>query len=211
MFKYVTGLALGALVPDATALAETEEALHIAQRYSEDMALGLAQVARGMILIHSGDASCRQEGFALLGSARDLAVQERYAMSEVPIIDVETAAESARLGDVDSAIISAGQVLDDLDRTGRVLYRGAATTALVTSLLARNAKGDRTRAHAAVERLASVPIDEGSVIHELPLLRLRALLTAADGETARTANSWTGTGPGRIRSASKPTSATPVP
>ena len=182
MFKYVTGLALGALVPDATALAETEEALHIAQRYSEDMALGLAQMARGMILINSGDASCRQEGFALLGSARDLAVQERYAMSEVPIIDVETAAESARLGDVDSAIISAGQVLDDLDRTGRVLYRGAATTALVTSLLARNAKGDRTRAHAAVERLASVPIDEGSVIHELPLLRLRALLTAADGE-----------------------------
>ena len=47
MFKYVTGIALGALVPDANALAETSDALDIAQRYSEDMALGLAQLARG--------------------------------------------------------------------------------------------------------------------------------------------------------------------
>ena len=67
------------------------------------------------------------------------------------IIDVEIAAESARIGDVDGAIRSAGRVLDDLDRSGGALYRGAATTVLVTSLLARNAKGDRTRAHAAVE------------------------------------------------------------
>ena len=64
MFKYVTGIALGALVPDANALAETSDALDIAQRYSEDMALGLAQLARGMTLIHSDQGSRRSEGFS---------------------------------------------------------------------------------------------------------------------------------------------------
>jgi class 3 adenylate cyclase len=181
-FKHVTGIALGALVPDAAALAETEEALHIAQRYSEDMALGLAQLARGMTLINCGDHARRPEGFMLLRSARELAVQERYAMSDVPIIDIETAAESARLGDVDSAITSAGRVLDDLDRSGGAIYRGAATTVLITSLLARRAEGDLERARAAIESLAAAPSDEGSVMNDLPLMRLRALLAAETGE-----------------------------
>jgi adenylate cyclase len=182
MFKHVTGIALGALVPDAAALAETEEALHIAQRYSEDMALGLAQVARGLTLINCGDDARRPEGFMLLRSARELAVQERYAMSDVPIIDIETAAESARLGDVDSAITSAGRVLDDLDRSGGAIYRGAATTVLVTSLLQRTAEGDLERARATIESLAAAPSDEGSVMNDLPLMRLRAMLAAETGE-----------------------------
>jgi adenylate cyclase len=179
MFKYVTGIALGALEPDAKALAETAEALDIAHRYSEDMALGLAQLVRGMTLIHGGDAARRSEGFTLLGSARGLAVRERFTMTEVSIIDVETAAESARRGDVDAAIGLAAQVLDDLDRSGGVLYRGAATTVLVTSLLQRRAEGDLARVQAAITRLASAPADEGSVMHELPLLRLRALQAQA--------------------------------
>jgi class 3 adenylate cyclase len=182
MFKHVTCIALGALIPDATSLAETGAALDIAQRYSEDMALGLAQLAHGMTLIHSGEPSRRSEGFELLGAARDLAVRERFAMSEVPIIDVETARESARTGDLDAAIGSAEQVLDDLDRSGGALYRGAAASVLVMSLLQRCAEGDLTRARAAIERLASTPIDDGSLIYELSLLRMRASLAKAEGD-----------------------------
>ena len=182
MFKHVRGIALGALVPDATALEETGEALDIARRYSEDMALGLAQLARGVVLIHSGEARDRVEGFELLASARDLAVQERFSMTEVPIIDVEVAAESARTGNIDAAIGLSGCVLDDLERSGGMLYRGAATTVLVTSLLQRKAEGDVSRAQSAIDRLAEAPVDEGSVMHELPLLRLRALLASAGGE-----------------------------
>jgi class 3 adenylate cyclase len=182
MFKYVTGIALGALVPDANALAETSDALDIAQRYSEDMALGLAQLARGMTLIHSDQGSRRSEGFDLLGRARDLAMRERFALNEVAIIDVEIAAESARIGDVDGAIRSAGRVLDDLERSGGALYRGAATTVLVTSLIQRRAEGDLARAQEAIDRLASTPTDDGSVIYELPLLRMQASLAAAVGD-----------------------------
>ena len=158
------------------------EALDIAQRYSEDMALGLALLVRGMTLIHFGEGSRRAEGFDFLGSARDLAMRERFSIGEVAIIDVETASESARAGDVDAAIKSAGQVLDDLDLSGGMLYRGAATTVLVSSLLQRNAEGDLTRAQSAIHRLADARIDQGCVMHELPLLRLRALLARAEGD-----------------------------
>ncbi len=181
-FKYVTGIALGAMVPDTTADAETSEALDIAHRYSEDMALGLALLARGMTLIHTGEASHRSEGLDLLASARDLVVRERCTMSDLAIIDVETASECFRTADLDAAIDTAERVLDDVDRSGAPLYRGAATTVLVTSLLHRGAEGDLTRAQAEIDRLASTPVDDGSVIHELPLLRLRALLALAAGD-----------------------------
>jgi adenylate cyclase len=86
------------------------------------------------------------------------------------------------LGDVDSAITSAGRVLDDLDRSGGAIYRGAATTVLVTSLLQRTAEGDLERARATIESLAAAPSDEGSVMNDLPLMRLRAMLAAETGE-----------------------------
>ena len=38
---------------------------------------------------------------------------------------------------------------------------------------------DLLEAEAAIERLAAVPTDPGFVLHELPLLRLRALLASA--------------------------------
>ncbi len=42
--------------------------------------------------------------------------------------------------------------------------------------------GDLEAAHAAIDRLASVPIDPGLALFELPLVRLRALLTRARGD-----------------------------
>jgi adenylate cyclase len=44
-------------------------------------------------------------------------------------------------------------------------------------------------AQAAIDRLAAVPTDPGCVLHELPLLRLRAILARAHGdETGYRAN-----------------------
>jgi adenylate cyclase len=50
--------------------------------------------------------------------------------------------------------------------------------------LKRGAEGDVAEAEAAIERLAAVPTDPGFVLHELPLLRLRALLARAHGDEA---------------------------
>jgi hypothetical protein len=63
-----------------------------------------------------------------------------------------------------------------------MLWRGPATTVLVEALLDRSLEGDVSTARAAIERLAAVPTDAGYVLHDVPLLRLRALVAKADGD-----------------------------
>ena len=53
---------------------------------------------------------------------------------------------------------------------------------LVKTLLDRGADSDVTEAEAAIERLAAAPADEGLVIRDIWLLRLRALLSRARGD-----------------------------
>jgi hypothetical protein len=53
------------------------------------------------------------------------------------------------------------------------------------TLLDRGAKGDVAEAEAAVERLAAAPADEGFVMRDIWLLRLRALLAQAHGDDER--------------------------
>jgi adenylate cyclase len=53
---------------------------------------------------------------------------------------------------------------------------------LVTALLGRAADGDVARARSAVDRLADFTGPSTAGFHELPLVRLRALLTRAEGD-----------------------------
>ena len=50
------------------------------------------------------------------------------------------------------------------------------------TLLERGANGDVTDAEAAIARLAAAPAEEGLVIREIWLLRLRALLARAQSD-----------------------------
>ena len=60
----------------------------------------------------------------------------------------------------------------------------AATGVLVETLLDRGAESDVAEAEAAIERFAAAPADEGLVIREIWLLRMRALLARAHGDEA---------------------------
>jgi hypothetical protein len=76
---------------------------------------------------------------------------------------------------------------DRLFREGQLLEWGIPVTgALVQTLLDRGADGDVAEAQAAIERLAAAPTDDGLVIPEIWLLRLRGLLrpTETDGSVA---------------------------
>jgi hypothetical protein len=53
---------------------------------------------------------------------------------------------------------------------------------LVETLLDRGADDDVAEAEAAIERLAAAPADDGLVIRETWLLRLRALVARAHGD-----------------------------
>jgi adenylate cyclase len=54
----------------------------------------------------------------------------------------------------------------------------------VESLLRRGTDADLQEAQAAIDRLAAIPTDPGFVVHELPLLRMRALLARTRGDEA---------------------------
>jgi hypothetical protein len=74
-------------------------------------------------------------------------------------------------------------VVDHLFREEQLLLCGTpATGVLVETLLDRGFDGDVAEAEAAVERLAAAPTDEGLVMRDIWLLRLRALLARAHGD-----------------------------
>ena len=68
--------------------------------------------------------------------------------------------------------------------SGGTIWSAPATAVLVESLLRRGTDGDLREAQAAIDRLAAVPTDPGFVLHEIWLLRLRALLARARGDEA---------------------------
>jgi hypothetical protein len=75
---------------------------------------------------------------------------------------------------------------DHLFREGRLLLWGvAATGVLVETLLDRSAEYDVAEPEAAIERLAAAPTDDGLVLQDIWLLRLRALLASSFNRSAR--------------------------
>jgi hypothetical protein len=75
--------------------------------------------------------------------------------------------------------------VDHLFREGQSLSWGIpATGVLVETLLDRGADADAAEAEAAIERLAAAPAGDGSVVRDIWLLRLQALLARARGEEA---------------------------
>ena len=112
-------------------------------------------------------------------------VRRGHNLGELPIVNVYVARERARRGDRDEAIPLMRAAVDHLFREGRLLLWGIpATGVLVETLLDRGADGDVAEAEAAITRLADAPADDGLVIREIWLLRLRALLARAHGDEA---------------------------
>ncbi|CAM4393840.1 adenylate/guanylate cyclase domain-containing protein [Mycobacterium senriense] len=181
LWKYVASIPLGALPPDETAMRETAEALRIAESSSDDFVLGMGRLSRGLVLV-SRDGPQREAGLDLFTQARDMAMAERFSLSALAIVTPEFAMEKARIGDLDGAIDMVRAVVDGAYESGDMIWRGRATHVLVELLVRRGAVGDHQEAQAAIDRLAAVPTDPGFVLHELPLLRSRALLALAHGD-----------------------------
>ena len=183
MFKYVFAVQNGALLPDAAAHRATAEALALAGQASDDFAFEAAQLTRGLVLARSG-APQSAEGYELLNEVRKAKLRRQPSVKAVRFVDTEFAREKARLGDLDGAVELARASTDFLVDAGDMTSLGPAFTVLVESLLQRGTHSDLSEASAAIDRLAAVPTDPGFVLHELPLLRLRALLARAHGDEA---------------------------
>ena len=108
-----------------------------------------------------------------------------HLLCHLPAINVYLARETARRGDRDDATPLMRSAVNHLVRQGQLLGWGVpATGVLVETLLDRGTESDVVEAEAAIERLATAPAEEGLVIREIWLLRLRALLARAHGDAA---------------------------
>jgi class 3 adenylate cyclase len=184
-YVYVFAIPIGVLRPDDRAVREIEDARRIAERSGDDLALTFARLTLGLALVHRHTAADRDRGQKLLAEVSDMLVRHGHNLSELPLVNACVARERVRCGDRDGAIPVMRAAVDHLFREGRLLVWGIpATGVLVETLLDRGADGDLVEAESAIERLAAAPADEGLVMREIWLLRLRALLARAHGDAA---------------------------
>jgi hypothetical protein len=180
---YNPGIPLGVLTPDDRAIGEIEDALRIAERSGDDLALALAGVTLGDALVHRPSAADRDRGEKLLAELSDVFLRRGHNMGELPIVNVYLARERARRGGRDEAIPLMRAAVDDLVHAGQLLAWGvAATGVLVETLLDRGADGDVAEAEAVIERLADTRANESLAMRDLWLLRQRAFLARAHGD-----------------------------
>jgi hypothetical protein len=181
-----TSILLGVLRPDDSAVREIEDALQDAERCGDDFALGCARLTLGVALVHRHTDAERDRGCKLLAEGGEIFLRRGYSLCVLPMVDAYLARERARRGDRSEAIPLMFAAVDHFFREGQLLSEGiAATGVLVQTLLDRGAESDVAEAEAAIERLATAPADEGLVIRDIWLLRLRALLAQAHGDDAR--------------------------
>jgi class 3 adenylate cyclase len=182
-YVYIPGIPNGVLRADDSAVREIEDALRIAERSSDDLAVVFVRATLGVALVHRQTAADRDRGQKLLAEVGDVFLRRGHNLGELPLVNGLLARERAQRGDRDEAMPLMRTAADHLFREGRLLGWGIPVTGvLVETLLDRGAESDVVEAEAAIERLAAAPADEGLVIREIWLLRLRALLAPARGE-----------------------------
>jgi hypothetical protein len=180
---YAAGILFGVLRPVDRAVHEIEDALRIAERSGDDLALTNARMTLGFTLVHRPADAERDRGHKLLDGVSDAFLSRGQNLCDLPVVNVYAAWEKARRGDRDDAIPLMRTAVDHLVRGGQLLQWGVPSTgALVETLLDRGAIGDVAEAEAAIERLAAAPSKHRLVIRDIWLLRLRALLARANGD-----------------------------
>jgi class 3 adenylate cyclase len=182
---YWSGLPSGVLRPDDSVVREIEDALRMAERSGDDVALALARLTLGFALVHRQTDAERDRGQELLAEVSEVFIRGGHNLGDLPIVNVYAARERAQRGDRDEAIPLMRTAVDDLFREGQLLGWGVpATGVLVETLLDRGTDNDVAEAEAAIERLAAAPTDDRLAGRDILLLRLRALLARARGDAA---------------------------
>ena len=182
-YAHVEAIVNGVLASDASVLQDAAETLATTEKVGDDFQLLVARLTRGVNLIHQHGGPERAAGLELLTGLREAAEGEQFPNPGlVPLIDIYIAKEHSQLGDIDGAVERCRTVIDGLFAKRAIVWTASATAVLVEALLCRGSDSDLREARAAIDRLAAVPTDPGFVVHEIWLLRLRALLARAHGD-----------------------------
>ena len=107
-----------------------------------------------------------------------------WSMTGIRLCDLHLAIHKLKTGDLDGCIDTIGPAIDSALLAGDMFWLGHAVTILVEALVQRGTDADLYAAQSAIDRLQAIPVDPGFVLHEVQLLRMRALLLRAHGDEA---------------------------
>jgi adenylate cyclase len=155
--------------------------LQMAHASTYDYATEIAGYVLAGQLVYRNATTDRQRALELLTTIRDKWAEQRIMLVELTFIDTLLGLERAKAGDLDSAISLIQNSVDLMFNRNLVTYYIPAMGFLVEALLGRGTGGDAAEADAVIARLAAAPA-EGSVIRDVWLLRMRALLARARGD-----------------------------
>ncbi|OBJ07760.1 cyclase [Mycobacterium sp. 1482292.6] len=182
-YIYLLGIPFGVRRPDDVALHEIKNALRVAERSSDDVVVGFIKATLGVALVHRDSHDERSRGRQVLVETGEVFSGQGHNLSDLPIVEVYAARESARQGDHDACLPAIRAAVDHLFRCERLLLWGIpATAVLVETLLPRATDHDVAEAEVAIDRLATAPADEGLAMRDIWTSRMRALLARAQGD-----------------------------
>lgn len=179
---YAEPIMNGIALADAATVRDSTEMLSATEELGDAFQVAVARCLQGVVLIH-GQRRGRDAGLLLLTELREAARQAQFSNPGlVPILDTFIAREKSHLGDIDAAVELSRVTVTKLFAKGPFSWTGIATAVLVEALLRRGRASDLHEASSVIDRLAAAPTDPGFVLHEVWLLRLRALLSKAHGD-----------------------------
>jgi class 3 adenylate cyclase len=181
-WKFGLGIMEGVLAANDTAIDTLETALRTVEASGNDYAVEMVRFVLGTVLLQRTTEPDRHRGLELITPICEMWTQGQYMLSELPVLNAYVGREAARGGDRNGVTLIR-QATDAVFARGQLPYCGPLTNFLVEALLASGADGDAAEAQDAIARLEATPA-EGSVIREIWLLRLRALLAQAHGDEA---------------------------
>ena len=113
-YSYGRAISSGVLLADDAVLRDIEEALRIAERSSDDLALAFSRFTLGVSLVHRDSPAERERALEVLGQVGDMCLHGRFYLSVLPSIETWSARERARRGDRDGAIPLLREAVDSV-------------------------------------------------------------------------------------------------
>lgn len=172
----------GVLLANDAVLGDLVEALRVAERSGDDLALGSSRLAMGIALLQRDSIAEHDRGVVMMGQIEDMCLNGLFYKSELWHARLCVAGERARRGDRNAVLPMMREAVDHLFRAGQIAHVDAATGDLVETLLSGGEQDDVAEAEAAIARLAGLPTDDGLVIRDIWLLKLQILLARARGD-----------------------------
>ena len=84
---YASAIAMGVMQADDAALANIDAALQVAERSTDDIALGLARLTMGIALAHRDSPGDRQRGASVLAQVREMCLAE-HSIRNFRVVEV---------------------------------------------------------------------------------------------------------------------------